>query len=559
MSENTSFDYPKVSQNNNWKVQLFPHQLSAIWMMEDRELNNIRKITTPRLGDETELNSNIGIYSDPTGYGKTLSVVGLLSRNKLPWDINNKYKQVNIRNICEYDSDVNLTVTNYTYLNKVDCSLLVVNQSIITQWINELNLLNVNHYVVNTRKKIDSLDIHNHTLIIVIPTMYNKLIDKHRNIVWKRFIYDEPVNTHLPAMRNVKAGFFWFITATPNQLTHQSRGSGSHFLRSIFNYWLGNDILSALIVKNDIDYVKSSYQFPPTEYLYHVCYQPVYNMCRDYIDRETSDMISAGNISGAIHRLGGNQTSNIFELIESKLKIKLEQRVFQLRSSIIGNNSVNTIRHHNERRLTLIRQLNDIKDQYTQRLNDNCSICLDTLDKPVLVPCCQNILCGCCILEWVRIHHSCPLCRSSIQNSSLVYIKGKNETPTIVSKDKDRPLTKPETILRIINNNKNGKFIVFSNYSESFQHILSAFHNNDIKYKELKGQISRRERIIKEFKKGVIQVLFLNSKNNGAGINLQEASDIILYHELNDDLKTQVIGRANRIGRKKSLFVHQLL
>ena len=34
---------------------------------------------------------------------------------------------------------------------------------------------------------------------------------------------------------------------------------------------------------------------------------------------------------------------------------------------------------------------------------------------------------------------------------------------------------------------------------------------------------------------------FLNSKNNGAGINLQEATDIILYHELTDELKTQVI------------------
>jgi hypothetical protein len=486
-------------------------------------------------------------------------VVGLLSRDKMTWDQSKKFKQINIKNICEYDSDVNLTITNYTYINKVDCSLLVVNQSIITQWINELNLLGVKHYVVNTRKKIDSLNINRHKLIIVIPTMYNKLMDSYRDIVWKRFIYDEPVNTHLPAMRNIKAGFYWFITATPNQLNHQNRSSRNHFLRSVFNYWMGNDTLEALIVKNDIEYVKNSYNLPATEYLNHICYQPVYNMCRDYIDRETSDMISAGNISGAIQRLGGNETSNIFELIKSKLQVKLEQRNYQLRTAIINNNSISNITHHNTKRLTLLRQLNEIKEQYTQRLNENCSICIDQLEKPVLVPCCQNIMCGSCILEWVKTHNTCPLCRSSIDHSTLVYIKGKNESPTLENKDKTRQLTKPETILQIINNNKSGKFIVFSNYSETFQHIHSVLQNNDIRYKELKGQTGRREKIISEFKNGRIKVLFLNSKNNGAGINLQEATDIILYHELDTDLKTQVIGRANRIGRQHSLFVHQLL
>ena len=48
------------------------------------------------------------------------------------------------------------------------------------------------------------------------------------------------------------------------------------------------------------------------------------------------------------------------------------------------------------------------------------------------------------------------------------------------------------------------------------------------------------------------EYLCLNYINNGAGINLQEATDIILYHEMNEDLSTQIIGRANRIGREKS-------
>ena len=64
---------------------------------------------------------------------------------------------------------------------------------------------------------------------------------------------------------------------------------------------------------------------------------------------------------------------------------------------------------------------------------------------------------------------------------------------------------------------------------------------------------------ITSFKNGKIQVIFLNSKNNGAGINLQEATDIILYHEMNENIIKQIIGRANRIGRTDKLFVHHLI
>ena len=64
---------------------------------------------------------------------------------------------------------------------------------------------------------------------------------------------------------------------------------------------------------------------------------------------------------------------------------------------------------------------------------------------------------------------------------------------------------------------------------------------------------------IRLFKEGKVRVLFLNSNYNGAGINLQESTDIILYHDMNEDMKKQIIGRANRIGRKLQLSVHYLI
>ena len=544
-------DFPKVESSPNWDARLFDHQLTAIYEMEKREKQEVITI-----GNDQELKSNIGIYADPTGYGKTLAMVGLLSRDVMEWDLKTKYMKCNITSLCDFD--VTLTLTRRSQYKKMDCTLLLVNQSIINQWKNELNLLKVKYIIVDTKKKVDNLDASLHKLVVVTPTMYNRLVDKYRNVYWKRFVYDEPVNTNLPGMRCIRAGFNWFITATPNQLRCQTGSRSNHFLRGIFNYWTCPAVINALTFMNDLDYDMSSYVFHSTEHLHHLCYQPVFNMCRNYIDSTTSDMISAGNISGAIKRLGGNETSNIFDLIKNRLLHKIEDLNHYLNIARRHDNKYN-IEKYSSKIKTVENQIADIKDQFTKRLDGDCSICLGKLDKPILLPCCQNIMCGECILEWAKTKTTCPLCRSTLSPANLIYIKSDKESPSNEYKEITRQKTKPETILDIIRNNRNGKFIVFSNYSETFVNIYNIFNNNGISYKELKGQTSTRNKNIDMFKKGELKVLFLNSKNNGAGINLQEATDIILYHEMSEDLKTQVIGRANRIGRKDNLFVHHLL
>ena len=75
-----SVEYPKVKQSNRWKANLFDHQLTAIHLLEEREKEQTI------IDDYIEIETNIGIFADPTGYGKTLSICGLLSRDKLEWD-----------------------------------------------------------------------------------------------------------------------------------------------------------------------------------------------------------------------------------------------------------------------------------------------------------------------------------------------------------------------------------------------------------------------------------------------------------------------------------------
>jgi SNF2 family DNA or RNA helicase len=68
-----------------------------------------------------------------------------------------------------------------------------------------------------------------------------------------------------------------------------------------------------------------------------------------------------------------------------------------------------------------------------------------------------------------------------------------------------------------------------------------------------------RKKQLEKFQNGDATVAFLNSRTDSSGINMQETTDIILYHKMDENITKQIIGRANRIGRKNSLRVHYLL
>jgi SNF2 family DNA or RNA helicase len=122
-----------------------------------------------------------------------------------------------------------------------------------------------------------------------------------------------------------------------------------------------------------------------------------------------------------------------------------------------------------------------------------------------------------------------------------------------------RKKNKQETLLEILETKLNGKFIIFSNYDETFQNIRDLLNDEKFSFSEIKGSMEIREKQLESFKNGSKSVLFLNSLTNGAGINIQEATDIILYHKMNEDIQSHVMGRAYRIGRKTELNVHHFI
>ena len=174
-------------------------------------------------------------------------------------------------------------------------------------------------------------------------------------------------------------------------------------------------------------------------------------------------------------------------------------------------------------------------------------------------PNCQNIFCGECLLKWLKTKPSCPLCRDNIQSNELVYINtNKSEQKSSKILERKQPKTKIDTVINLIKGKENGKFIIFSAWDQTFSPIRSQLENHNISFIEVKGCVEQRKKNIDNFNFGNINVIFLNSRYNGSGINLQESTDIIVYHKMNELTLNQIIGRANRLGRIEPLYVHHL-
>lgn len=539
-------DIPTVQQPKNLKINLFPHQLASVYMMEELESTHCV------IDQHGKTFTNIGINGDMTGYGKTLSMIALIIRDRMDWDMTTEHVEEKVHSLSSHH--IKRYVSKSYKRN--NSTIILASPSVVHQWLKEFS--NTDLAVVDaTNKKVAlDIDIDEYDVIILSLATYNMFVSRYHGMAWKRFIYDEPTTLKIPAMEDIVTGFTWFLTATPYNIKDKHKSAKKSYMYNIVGDYHFNQIVDIITVKNNDEFVKLSFAMPQTQYKYHDCYVPSFRAVNGIVSDRISKMIDAGNISGAIDALGGKHTDNIVELVKKNKLIELE--------SIRGKINVWTLREDEEKRIewvnrekAVISQLEELDKRFSQILEDNCSICFNKLDKPVMEPFCQNIFCGGCILTWLNTKGSCPLCRKTLARCDLVYIDKDKEYVKPVEEEKK--MTKEAKIIHLIQENKEGRFIVFSDWDESFNAIREVLKANKIDFVEIKGSIATRTNKIEKFRNGVVNVVFLNSKTDSSGINMQETTDIILYHAMNEGTTKQIIGRANRIGRKLPLRVHHLV
>jgi len=543
-------DTRTVSQPVNIDVPLFKHQLAMVYKMEKLEREQL--VEADNITRETRL----GVNADPTGFGKTLSMVALVLRDKLEWNMDVPF----VHETINTESAGIIKTRKIKRYEKFPTTLILVSQSIICQWEDEFKHTNLSVCSVTTKKQIDTIEPDEYDVVLVTVVMYNRLVMTFSKYAWKRFIFDEPGHIRVPGMKEVHAGFYWFVTATPCSITGKHRNCRGSFMKDIIGngWWEFETQFVGMVLKNDPEFVKASFEMPPTVHHHHDCYQPVFNAVNGMVTPTINTMIEAGNIQGAIIALGGDRTENIVDLVRKK---KIEDRV-EVDSKI----KIYTMRDDQERidywcdrKKSINNQIAELDKRFDDMLSGPCNICLEPLNNPVLEPNCQNLFCGQCLLKWLNKKSQCPLCRDDIRPSDLVYVASNKEMDDkFPINSTPRQMTKLEKIVDLVKNKMDGKFIIFSSYDSTFPIICAALKEHEITFVQIKGSQKTRQSNIENYKHGDVNVIFLNSNFNGSGINLQESTDIILYHEMTESTSGQLLGRANRIGRTEHLDVHHL-
>jgi len=540
---------PLVKQPKNLSKILFKHQLSSIYQME--KLEREKNVECNNGFKQTR----IGINADTTGYGKTLSMIGLIARNKMEWDLDIPFT----KEVITTESAGLIVNHQFERYDKIPSTLILVPTSIVSQWEKEFLHTNLKVNVIETRKDVENVIAENYDVIIVTVSMFNNLAISYSRYAWKRFIFDEPGHARVASMKEINAGFYWLVTATPEDIKLRHLNCTNSFMKKI----IGDELckieeqFAHMIVKNDLSFVYSSFNIYQTQHHYHKCFQPILKAVSGMINNTIHLMIEAGNIEGAVTALGGKKTENILELVKRDILeslTKIEANILIYRDIKKDDKKLEVSLSEAE---SFKNKLNQLESRFVSMLKDVCPICTESLKTPIMEPSCQNLFCGECLLTWLQQQKSCPLCRASINNTELVCFDN-NKISLTKENNKQKKHTQIEKVIEILNSNIKGKFIIFSAYDATFKPICKMLKEEKITFSLVIGNRKTREKSIENFKNGDTRVIFLNSNFNGAGINLQEASDIILYHNMPLTVQNQIIGRANRIGRSEALNVHHL-
>ena len=390
--------------------------------------------------------------------------------------------------------------------------------------------------------------------------------------------------------------------------------TGLGFIKQTFAENCRRDLVQFMqhnFLKNNDKFVEDSFNLPDPIYKKIECYTPPeLKILHDVAIPEVVNALNAGDKESAI-KMAGCQVSNensIVDIVLSKLNNDLknkEAKIEEKKSDFSEiNKDINKISTEiselnqlhkegmdhvysvNEKKEiyeklkskkssckksieNLENQCKDIKfklDSMKTRITNidekECPICSDIVNNPAMTPCCKNIFCFECITMAINFDsqhkNQCPFCRQTIKLSNLTVIDTKKKNIILDENEENKLPTKIESLISIIKEKENGKFLVFSEYDNTFPDIVCKLEENNITYSHIYGSGGHIKNIVNSYKNGDIKVLFLNAKHYGSGLNLQMSTDIIVYHRMTKDLEMQVIGRGQRLGRSDPLTVNYL-
>jgi len=514
------------------------------------------------------------------------------------------------------------TVATGLKLKPLNTSLFIIPHALMGQWEAYVaNDTTLKCCFVKKRKDAESPTlletIEQYDALFVSSTMWNSFRTTHhpRNILWKRVFIDEADSIAITTdWDDINGLFYWFISASwlnlvfaggayfnvlsaytppdetpPYVIERVKKLQNNHYLQipgcrhvNIVRRMCGisanhstvaiNAAVSQsarLIVHSSEEYIQTSFTMPTTTTRKIICATPTNIRVLDsFISQEMMERLNAGDVAGALESLGMNSytETDIANAVTASIQKELHNAKVTYEYKKTLEYSTESLKQKaieaQEQKIASIEsRISAIQERLKRAKEQTCPICYCDLTSPSVTPCCQQLFCFPCLCESLKRVASCPLCRARIDDIKEIKVLGDTPAqaqPQEVPKT-NQLLNKNDSFVKFMKENPNARVLMFSSYDASFTKLEDSLDAADIKYSMLNGSQARIAKLLREFKAGKYNVLFLNARNMGAGLNIECASHVMLFHRMSSELENQIIGRANRLGRTASLEVVYLI
>jgi hypothetical protein len=529
------------------KTQLLPHQNTLVNGMHVYR----DKMTRGFMIGSQAINGKIGIIGDPAGTGKTLSILAYLASQISTYP----------RITCELTNNSSKYFFShdlYTLSDVSSTNLIIVPHSLFNQWKFEIAQHTSIPYVsLETKRHIRGNElaqtIINSNFVLTTNKCY-KLVQEYADehgIQWNNVIIDEASSIYINSTDPpLKFQFLWLVT----------------------NNWLPLIFKNPSIVKNNLYFLRDRVQLNPdleqwlcdninvhyegqlVSSAFFKDYLPFYHQSRgNLVLRNSFDVLNASINLPSILTESFHCRPNI--TLNSLMSYYLARNY---EPDIVSSKIPNLFQALGVKFNTLTDYLENQPESKHNLISHKfqekeCVICLDNAEYPTIVNCCYNIYCAKCLLKNMIINHKCPTCRDVLSIDNITCLQPLTDNERVVSKNKI------EMCLDILNNNKNGKFIIYSSFDNIYYQLFEELDRLGMKAERLENNLFSLLRTIKNFQEGNIDILFVSNIDLLRGVSLPITSHLLFFHELPvSELKQVLIHSAQRIGRKAPLKVIHL-
>ena len=593
------------------KITLKPHQEALLHRCIQYENNELKLVDFPHISsvstpDQT-LRLNGAIIGDRVGSGKSYVILSLIMSNDITTRTNHQVQSFGYNTMIFQTKETS---------SSIKTNVLVIPHNITSQW--EKYIIgfgaNIKYLMVSKTKVIQDIEdgkinIADYDLLVATSTFYKHLANDivyRKKLKIQRLIFDEVDNMTIVGCIRIPAMFYWYVSASyGNLLFPRGHSEFCHTARRYINYTEGirtagyvknlftalygtlpQDLIKLLVVKNNEAFIETSLHLPHMINHIIVCKTPAsVRVLNGLVDRTVMQLLNAGDEQGAINAVSQSQKnteSNIIEYMIVRYNRELKNEKAQLQATMgmdyeTDAQRENAVKAQTKRVQELENKIALIKDRISN--DDFCAICYDTMKNKTIVDCCQNSFCFKCINMWRNqnaFNPTCPMCKKRLEDKNLFVVSA--DAPPKQEQDgkkkihlKDESLFNPdytkkhdkykvlEMMLKSRKDDPNFKLLLFSGYETSFTKIVPILENLNINFSFLKGRGDVVKNIVNRYKTGELQVLLINIQDYGSGLNLENTSDVLMFHKFDCEIEKQVIGRAQRLGRTNSLKVWYLL